>query len=315
VVQGLQILNFSGVGLRAGSNSLIGGYGPGEANIIGGGGDGILLGNRVGSANIIGNYIGTDESGSVAMGNLGTAITLWFWCEDNHFEGNTVAYNGGHGIMLEESWPGGPVPVRNSFTRNSIFSNGGEGISFAAAGANEDIQPPVIVSADVAAGIVEGTACAGCVVEVFSDWEDEGRVFEGEAYENGEGDWFFAKGTSLTGPNVTATATDSAGNTSEFSLAVGPTTSEEWVEAFITAVEDLVGDGVLDQGNGNALTSKLENALEKLDKGNTGAACNQLGAFVNQVEAFVNAGKLTEVQGQLLIDAANALIEQLCGGA
>jgi hypothetical protein len=90
-------------------------------------------------------------------------------------------------------------------------------------------------------------------------------------------------------------------------------TPEEELQVLIAQVLGLVDDGVLNQGNGNALTSKLENALMSLEDGNTNAACNQLGAFVNQVEALVNSGKLTEVQGQPLIDGANALIEQLCG--
>ena len=92
-----------------------------------------------------------------------------------------------------------------------------------------------------------------------------------------------------------------------------PVPPEEQIDAMIAQVQDLVDTGVLNQGNGNALTKKLQSALAKLEKGKAKAACNQLGAFVNQVEAFMNSGKLTEEQGQPLIDAAAVLIGQLCG--
>jgi len=54
-------------------------------------------------------------------------------------------------------------------------------------------------------------------------------------------------------------------------------------------------------------SNKLEQVLAKLDGGQTGAACNQLGSFLNQVNAFINNGSLTQAQGQALIDAVNAV--------
>jgi len=69
----------------------------------------------------------------------------------------------------------------------------------------------------VAETTVSGTACPGCTVEIFSDDEDEGRVYEGSAVANAEGLFGFDKGGPFTGPHLTATATDSSGNTSEFS--------------------------------------------------------------------------------------------------
>src|SRR5207249_5138053 len=64
-------------------------------------------------------------------------------------------------------------------------------------------------------GPATGTACSGCIVDVFSDNEDEGRVYHGSATADASGNWNFAGAT--VGPNVTATATDAANNTSEFS--------------------------------------------------------------------------------------------------
>jgi len=55
-------------------------------------------------------------------------------------------------------------------------------------------------------------------VEIFSDSDDQGRIFEGATFSDFSGTFTFTKASGhLTGPNVTATATDTAGNTSEFS--------------------------------------------------------------------------------------------------
>jgi len=42
----------------------------------------------------------------------------------------------------------------------------------------------------------------------------------------------------------------------------------------------MVDEGILNKGNGNALISKIENALKSLEKGNTKAANNQIKAFI-----------------------------------
>jgi ribosomal protein L14 len=94
----------------------------------------------------------------------------------------------------------------------------------------------------------------------------------------------------------------------------GFATPTEGTGDVIGKIEDLVAAGVLNQGQGNALIVKLDGAQKKLDKGQTKAAINQLRAFINQVNAFISAGILTPVQGQALIDLANAIINQINGG-
>jgi hypothetical protein len=64
---------------------------------------------------------------------------------------------------------------------------------------------------------VSTTTCPACTVEVFSDAEDEGRVYEGSTAADTSGAFTFSKGSPLTGPYLTAAATDRSGNTSEFS--------------------------------------------------------------------------------------------------
>jgi hypothetical protein len=71
-------------------------------------------------------------------------------------------------------------------------------------------------------------------------------------------------------------------------------------------VTALVNQGVLNQGQGNALLVKLQAAIESLNKGTTNAACGQLQAFISQVETSIG-GPLTPAQGQQLIDAATTV--------
>ena len=84
-------------------------------------------------------------------------------------------------------------------------------------------------------------------------------------------------------------------------------TPQTAISDIIDKVNDLVDDGVLNQGQGNALIKILEEAINQIDKGNTNAATNQLQAFINSVN-----GILAD-EGQSLIDAAIEIIESLNG--
>jgi len=73
-------------------------------------------------------------------------------------------------------------------------------------------------------------------------------------------------------------------------------------------VARLVENGVLNDGQGNALTVKLAGALEKLAAGETEPAMNKLGAFINQVEAFRAAATLSEEQSASLLVIAQDVV-------
>ena len=67
-------------------------------------------------------------------------------------------------------------------------------------------------------GSVQGTASPDSAVDIFVDEGDEGGTFLATAVASG--DRSFASAVNLSdfvGRNVTATATDASGNTSEFS--------------------------------------------------------------------------------------------------
>ena len=73
-------------------------------------------------------------------------------------------------------------------------------------------------------------------------------------------------------------------------------------------VSRLVTNGVLNDGQGNALAVKLEGALRQLAEGETEPAMQKLGAFINQVEAFRDARILSEAQsGSLLLIAQDVM--------
>ena len=109
---------------------------------------------------------------------------------------------------------------------------------------------------------------------------------------------------------VGASFDDDAGNFSGSAYVFELTPSH----LLLAAIEDLVDSGTLNKGQGQSLISSLEIALSRLDAGNDAAAIGVLSAFINKVNAFIAVGVLSLEDGQALIDAANAIIEQLVGG-
>ncbi|UCC60306.1 MAG: right-handed parallel beta-helix repeat-containing protein [Dehalococcoidia bacterium] len=86
---------------------------------------------------------------------------------------------------------------------------------------------------------------------------------------------------------------------------------EDQIEDVISEVEDLVSDGALNKGQGNALVSKLESALSALSKGNIGAAVNKLQAFINQVNAYQEADILIKEDADSLRQAVEDVINSI----
>jgi hypothetical protein len=158
---------------------------------------------------IVGNFIGTDAQGSEALGNTDAGISVVSGAQTNVIgPGNIIAFNDGDGVRVH-----GSDSLSNTITANAIHSNGGLGIDNVRGG-NLELAPPVI-SAATASG-VSGTAFPLRTVELFSDEEDEGAIYEGTTVADVSGHWTWSG--SPTGPYVTATATDEAGNTSAFSV-------------------------------------------------------------------------------------------------
>jgi len=188
-----------------------------EDNLIGGYVDcGLKISGMNGGHNTVrGNYIGTDTSGLTDIGidNTGAnGINIQGAGFNAIGPANIIAFNNGTGIEIKRV-----QSVGNTISQNIIHDNDGLGIDLIYGG-NTELAAPVITDFDKQAGIVTGLACANCTVELFSDVTTEGAVYEGQTITDNAGTYTFNKGASLAGPRLTATATDSSGNTSQFSV-------------------------------------------------------------------------------------------------
>jgi len=120
----------------------VGGTTAAARNVISGnGGNGITLGAGDASFEVLGNYIGTDGSGTVPLPNAGHGVELRGAALDNTIGstaaggGNVIAFNALDGIaVIPED---GFSPVVNRFRANSIHSNGGLGIDLG----NDGVTP------------------------------------------------------------------------------------------------------------------------------------------------------------------------------
>lgn len=85
----------------------------------------------------------------------------------------------------------------------------------------------------------------------------------------------------------------------------------ESLEGIMDDVQQMVDEGIFNNGQGNSLNSKLENAIDNIDRGNLNAACNQLNAFINQVNAFISGGILTSNEGGPMVEEIELTVERI----
>jgi len=224
-IQGLQIVNFMGAGIALyehAAHNIIGGdrntgSGPlGQGNLSSANMDGIGLMGATDNI-IAGNIIGTDTTGTAPMPILGTGIFLTDGSQRNVIgPDNVIAFSADPGIDVRFV-----SSERIKITRNSIHDNVAE-IRLLGSRVSTPI-PPVILSFDLGAGIVEGITCPLCEVEVFSGEGLDAEFFEGSTVADQSG-WFkLTKSVSLAGPALKATSTEEDGSTSELSLPTAGT--------------------------------------------------------------------------------------------
>jgi hypothetical protein len=203
----------------------IGGSSEGEGNLISGNSEyGIWITSSAEKNVLCGNRIGCDAGGEKALANGSGGIYIDVGARNNVTgPGNIVRFNKGFGIVVSSDTTSG-----NTITQNSISGNQGGGIMLED-GANNGVEAPVIVGSLP----LQGTALANSTVEIFSDSADQGRMYEGSVIAGASGNWLWTG--SAHGPNVTATATDAEGNTSEFSAPVQVTAIAEKANAVLEA--------------------------------------------------------------------------------
>ena len=110
---------------------------------------------------------------------------------------------------------------------------------------------------------------------------------------------------------VTVTVTDDGGLSGSRTATVTVLSAQQGIRELMSQVSAL--GPTLGSGNVVALTAILRNATASLNRGDTGAAMNQLQAFINQVEAYVLAGDLTPAQGEALTGYARRIVASLGG--
>jgi hypothetical protein len=158
--------------LTAGAGSpgmRVGGTTPAARNLISGNGTGILI--ESGSIHVVlGNLIGTNASGTGALGNALDGIVLQ--ASSNTIGGmtttarNVISANGRHGISLG----GGPAVAQNNavqtnfigtdVTGTQLLGNGGDGV-FAIAATNNTIGGTITKAGDPPANLIAGNAGSG----------------------------------------------------------------------------------------------------------------------------------------------------------
>ncbi|MEO1258468.1 MAG: T9SS type A sorting domain-containing protein [Bacteroidota bacterium] len=250
-INGNADLGNGGMGIRMhnGNNSyIIGGASAGEGNVISGNGSyGLLL---MPSTTVLGNYIGTDATGTSNLGNDDSGVYLRVATTDcvigNTGSGaNIIAFNGGAGIEYASGGNG----TGNLLQGNSIFSNSGLGIDLNGDGAtandadDTDVGPnnfqnyPDITDttpngSDIDVTFSVNSTTANTTYPLTIDFykadsdSEEGQTWIGSVtYTAGEAATEVTK--TLTpvvatgsGEILVATATDAMGNTSEFSPPV-----------------------------------------------------------------------------------------------
>jgi parallel beta-helix repeat protein len=223
-----------GVNIVRSTANQIGGTGAGAGNIIAANTlSGLQIvqgfGNRV-----QGNFIGTNTSATLHLGNGGRGIAIDRSTNNSiggtdAGAGNTIAFNTGIGVNID-----GALAVSNSVLADAIFANL-SGIHLIN-GANAGAVAPALTSGTAGtstqvAGSLASTPNTAFRVEFFANvgtdasGNAEGQRFLGAATvttdSSGHGTFDVTLTAATTaGEILTATATDPAGNTSEFSLGL-----------------------------------------------------------------------------------------------
>lgn len=197
-----------------------------------------------------GSFIGVDRNG-LSFGNLGAGVRVSDGATSNAIggesphAGNVIKNNGTHGVAIADN-----DSINNSVLRNEIDGNGQLGIDLggdgptandgspdADDGPNEYQNYPNSLSVTLGAGTTQISGHLASVpqaeyrLELFaspsadSSGFGEGRTYLGYVVvttdANGHADFLFVHPEQLGGGvRITATATDEAGSTSEFSSAV-----------------------------------------------------------------------------------------------
>ncbi len=292
----------SGVTMQASGNTLAG-------NVLSGNyGGGVRV--EADANTIQGNFIGTQADGGSDLAN--SADGIWVDGSGNLIggsqggQGNVIAFNLGNGVTINSG-------TGNAIRGNSILENGssdpdypGIGIdlgyngvtlndSLSHSGPNLYQNFPTIIGATRSASTltVEGTLTAApsqaFTVDVFSNLAGDlsgygqGQTYLGSAVVTtdaaGSGSFTCSFSGAPTGQEyITATATDSAGNTSEFSFALGA-----------------------EQGVGGSVATTATTLSSSVNPSLFGQTVTLTAEVANLTDSSVPTGSVTFTDGSMLL--------------
>lgn len=223
------------------------------------------------------NWIGVTPNGTAA-GNENYGVRIEHNSVDIQLGPNNVIAHNDNGVQIQSlgSQPYSSVSLPTNFntvTRNSMYENAGRGIDLAplnahntAANADPNTNEGMIAPAlSATPATVTAATCPNCTVELFvadttsTSTRGEGKVYLGSATADTAGTAVLA--APAPGTFVTATATNPAGSTSEFSrniaIPTAPPGNNPPTAAFtsncsagLTCAFDGTGSSDPDQGDG-----------------------------------------------------------------
>ena len=234
-----------------------------------------ITGSGTNRNRVYNNRIGVSlDNTSIPNPNFGIQIARS--SKFNKIGPNNILANSLYGVQLLDAGTD-----RNTFRQNSIYNNGRLGIDLGTVpgvspndsgdldtGTNEELNWPVLKTATSTQ--VTGTACSEavvpkpCRIEVFIAKRNtsdsgggnygQGKTFVGAGTTNSNGSFAVTISGVTAGQYLTATATDAAGNTSEFSrnilVSAGVVAGIQSEDLFSRTVSDGWGSATTDGSSG-----------------------------------------------------------------
>jgi hypothetical protein len=306
--------NATGIDLFGGANNnTIGGTSAGARNFISGNsGYGIDLGGSGTNTNAIqGNTIGFNIAGG-ATGNGTQGVAIFGGAQSNTIGGSTI---GASNIIANSTNEGvaisGNMTIKNKVSQNSIFGNHFSGITIFSGGNSGQPAPTLSTAAlsptlaNFASTNVSGNFTGSAsTIEFFASppGNDEGQFFVGSLAVSGAGNFSALLPAAIPGSPpanayvVTATATDSNGNTSQFSSPVTVSTADtdndgipdNWMQHYFGHTTGLASDKSRagDDVDGTGMTN-LQKFVAGLDPMNPNS--------VFRISAFARAGNSYQI--------------------
>lgn len=294
----LKVGNGSGIE-ASGANTLIGGSTPAARNIISGNGQGVSFGGS--GSRLQGNFIGTDITGTVALGNTGDGVVAGNGAligGTRPEERNVISCNGGFGnISLGSNNSGSAAVVRGNYigtdvTGNVALSNPSAGISIS--GSNNIIGGVVPGSRNIISGNRNGIALGGSIFP-----GPTGNLIQGN-YIGLNTDGTQALPNSLAGISISGTNNNTVGGTDPRARNRIANSGGAGIQVTSGATGNLIrGNSIVSNGGlGIDLLTNFPGGVTNNDSCDTDSGPNNFQNYPT-ISSAVSTNTSTTVQGTL----------------